>query len=380
MTIAAPERHRPDTDWSARADEVAATIAPLAAAHDRAGTFTADAMDVVRAAGLLTAPIPAELGGGGATHGETCAMLRRLGAACASTAVTLSMHDHLVCTQVFRWRHGQHAETVLRRVADEGLFLVSTGASDWLGSNGSARRVDDGFVVRARKSPASGAPAGDVLVTSIRWDDAPDGPQVVHASVPFSAPGVRVEATWDAVGLRGTGSDTVVLEDVHIPDAAVSLVRPADRWHPVWNSVLGTALPLIMSAYLGVADRAVEVATSSVAADPPPHVTALVGSMGNHHAMAEDAVAAMVAAADDLHFSPEDHVAAAALTRKTNAAEAVLATVRLAVQVVGGRAFSSGHELARLLRDAHGAGFHPLPPARQVELTGRMALGVDPAR
>ena len=40
----------------------------------------------------------------------------------------------------------------------------------------------------ARRRPAA-APAGDVLVTSIRWDDAPDGPQVIHAAVPFAADG-----------------------------------------------------------------------------------------------------------------------------------------------------------------------------------------------
>ena len=63
----------------------------------------------------------------------------------------------------------------------------------------------------------------------------------------------------------------MVLDDVFVPDAAVSLVRPADVWHPVWSTVLGTALPLIMSAYLGIADRAVEEAVrlASARADSP---------------------------------------------------------------------------------------------------------------
>ncbi|HEU5083452.1 MAG TPA: acyl-CoA dehydrogenase family protein [Acidimicrobiales bacterium] len=367
------------TDWMAVADHVADAIAPRADAHDRDGTFVHECFDLIRDSGILTAPVPAELGGGGASHAETGAILRRLGQACASTAVTLSMHDHLVCTQVWRWRHGQPAEGILRRVADERLVLVSTGASDWLGANGTARRVDDGFVVSARKTPASGAPVGNVLVTSIRWDDAPDGPQVIHCSVPFSAPGVRVEQTWDATGLRGTGSDTVVLEDVHVPDAAVSLVRPADRWHPVWNAVLGTALPLIMSAYLGIADRAVAIALESARGSDAPHLPALVGTMGNHHAVAEDAVDAMIRAADDLRFDNVDRAAQIALTRKAIAAEAVIATVRSALEVVGGRGFAAGHELSRLLRDAHGGVYHPLPAARQVALTGRIALGLEPA-
>lgn len=366
------------TDWLAVADEVAQAIAPFADVHDQQGTFVHEAFDLVRSSGLLTAPVPAELGGGGATHAETCAILRRLGQACGSTAVTLSMHDHLVCTQVWRWRHDLPAEAMLRRIATDRLVLVSTGASDWLGSNGSARRVDDGFVVSARKAPASGAPVGDVLVTSVRWDAAPNGPQVLHCSVPFDADGLHVEETWDATGLRGTGSHTVVLDDVHIPDTAVSLTRPADRWHPVWNAVAGTALPLIMSAYLGIADRAVTLAVDAARNAGASQRAAIVGTMRNHHAVAEDAVDAMVRAADDLRFSSEDRAADLALTRKTIAAEAVIATVRAALEVVGGRGFAREHELSRILRDVHGVGFHPLPASRQVELTGRIALGLDP--
>jgi len=36
-------------------------------------------------------------------------------------------------------------------------------------------------------------------VTNIRWDDAPDGPKVLHCAVPFGAEGVRIERTWDTL-------------------------------------------------------------------------------------------------------------------------------------------------------------------------------------
>ena len=57
-----------------------------------------------------------------------------------ATAVTLSMHSHLVAAQVWRHHHGMDAETVFRKVVDDGAILVSTGASDWVGSNGTAER------------------------------------------------------------------------------------------------------------------------------------------------------------------------------------------------------------------------------------------------
>ncbi len=379
MTITDTPTTTGTTDWVARAAEVAPTIAGTATELDRSGRFAAISIALLRERGFMGAPVPTDLGGGGATHAETGAVLRELGRACGATAVTMSMHYHLTCTQVWRHRHGQPAEGVLRRIAAEDLMLVSTGAADWLASSGSARLVDGGFRVSARKGPASGAPAGDLLVTSIRWDDVPDGPQVIHCALPFAAEGVSVETTWDTLGLRATGSETVVLDDVFVPEAAVSLVRPADRWHPVWSTVIGTAMPLIMSAYLGIADRAVSEAVRIAAARVDrPETAALVGTMLNHHAVAEDAVDAMYRMADDLTFANTAELAAAVLTRKTLVADAVEATTRAALDVAGGAGFSRTGVIERCHRDALGARYHPLPAAAQVAFTGRVALGLDP--
>jgi acyl-CoA dehydrogenase len=366
-------------DWVARAAEVGALLEPLAAEADRTGECVAESLALLRQHGFMGAPVPTELGGGGATHPEACAVLRTIGRSCGASAVTLSMHYHLTCTQVWRYRHDQPAETILRRIADEALFLVATGASDWISSNGSAAKVDGGFRVSARKVPASGAPFGDVAVTSVRWVDVPDGPQVLHCSIPLSADGVSVEPTWDSLGLRGTGSDTIVFDDVFVPDAAVSLVRPADRWHPIWNVVVGTALPLVLAAYLGIADRAVEEALRLATPKAVrPDVQAAAGTMLDHRAVAEDAVGGMIRAADDLRFAGTDAIAAATLSRKTTAADAVEATTRAALDLAGGAGYARGSVIERCHRDALGARYHPLPAARQVLFTGRVALGLDP--
>lgn len=365
------------TDWIGVADALATELAPAAEAHDRSGAFVATAIDRVRATGLLTAPIPTELGGGGASHEEACAVLRHLGRGCGATAVTLSMHYHLVCTQVWRHHHGQPAQALLSRVADQRLVLISTGASDWLESSGSAHRVDGGYRVSGAKGPASGCPAGDVLVTSIRWDDGPDGPQVLHCSIPFSAEGVSIDETWDTLGLRATGSHTVVLDDVFVPDESVSLIRPAGRWHPIWNVILPTALPLIVSAYVGIAEEAVRVAVDLARPrSGAPHVAPLVGELLNELATAQDAVASMVRHSENLRFDNTDTAAAFALTRKTVAAEALVRVGRLAIDVAGGAGFSRAFPLERHARDLLGATFHPLPRAKQLLVTGRHALGL----
>lgn len=363
--------------WTEAAAAAVDEPAGAVAARDRDGTLPSDTLRRARDLGLTSALVPAAHGGGGATHAEVGAAIRQLARTDAAAAVTLAMHAHLVAFQVWRHRHGQDATPMFAKVVD-GAWLVSTGASDWVASSGSARRVDGGYRVSARKAPASGCELGDVLVTSIRWEADGEAPRVLHCAVPFAADGVRIERTWDTLGLRATGSHTVVLDDVFVPDAAVSLTRPADVWHPVWNIVLGAAMPLIMAAYVGIADAAVATALELVDGASDDHVASLAGELATTHLVAGDLVDAMFASSADLTFDNTDAHSAAVLARKTAAADACIQTVRLAIELVGGRGYTRSTELERLQRDVLGSLFHPLPRARQARFTGRVALGLPP--
>lgn len=359
-------------------DDLLRELAGTVGERDRSGVISPQVFDDLRTAGLTAMLVPAQFGGGGATFAETGHMLRRFGRHDASAAVTLAMHTHLVAAQVWRFRHGlAGTEAVFAKVVD-GAVLISTGASDWIGSNGTARVVDGGYRVTARKGPASGCEVGQVLVTSIRWDDAPGGAQVLHCAIPMSAEGVSIDHTWDAIGLRATGSHTVVLDDVFVPDAAVSFIRPADRWHPMWNIVLGVALPIVMAPYLGIADAAVDHARTAAATSDQPHIRQLLGEIVNAHTVARDVVAAMFTDADDLGFDNTDEYASRTLSRKTVAADAAIETVRLTLELVGGSGYFRGHDVERLLRDVHGCLFHPLPRARQTILSANVAVGKSP--
>lgn len=367
-----------ESDWLALAADLVPQIAEQADHNDRMGTFVHDSFELLRRHGFMSMLVPAEVGGGGASFAELTGVLATLAHGCPSTSLTLSMHSHLVAAQVWRHRRGMPAP-VLARVAAEQIVLVSTGASDWMESNGTAVPVEGGYRVSARKAPASGASVGNVLVTSIRYDSGADGAQVIHAAIPFAAEGVSVEETWDAHGMRATGSHTVVLDDVFVPEAAIALVRPAGVWHPVWATVLGVALPLIMSTYVGVAEAAAAEALALAAPKAErPETAQVAGRMLNRLAAAQDGMRAMIETVDDLRFDNSIGVASTALIRKTNVTEAAIDTVRLALELGGGATFSRSNVIERLQRDVHGALYHPLPTAQQERFTGRAALGLAP--
>jgi alkylation response protein AidB-like acyl-CoA dehydrogenase len=291
------------------------------------------------------------------------------------------MHTHLVAAAVWRYRQGLPTEALLRRIAHEELVLVSTGASDWLESSGSAERVDGGYAVTARKVFGSGSPAGDLLVTSAPLDDPTDGPTVLHFPVAMAAPGVTVLDNWRAMGMRGTGSNDVLLENVFVPDHAITLRRPRGQWHPFFNLNVIVAMPLVMSAYLGIAtaarDIAIQHARKRSAANQETWY--LLGELVIAYTTARLAVEDMVATCADYAFVADNATANKILVCKSIAAQSMLATVEKCLRTVGGSGMFTSVGLERLLRDIHGAEFHPLQEKRQHRLTGRVLLGLDPA-
>jgi len=375
MTITANTQ----TPFIELAHTLGARFRERARVHDLEGRFVAENYRELKEHKVMSAGIPKELGGGGASHAELCEFLRILGQYCGSTALALSMHTHLVAAAVWRHRHGQPAEALLRKVAAGELLLVSTGAGDWLESVGRAERVAGGYRISGLKRFASGSPAGDLMLTSAPFDDGDRGAEVLHFALSMRSEGVTIREDWDTLGMRGTGSHTLELKDVFLPEDAVSLRRPRGQWHPSWNVIVTVAAPIYMAPYVGVAERAAELGRA--AAHGRGHdalVLQTLGELENALATARMAFHGLIDNADGYEFEPVVERANRALICKTIAANACIATVQKALEVMGGSGLHRRNELERLLRDMQGAPFHPLPEKKQLAFTGRVALGLSP--
>jgi acyl-CoA dehydrogenase len=376
-TLTAPQPPTTRTDWIAVARELGERFAARAAGHDADDSFVADNYADLKAHRLFSAGVPADLGGGDASHAELCGMLRTLGRSCGSTALALSMHTHLVAAAAWRRQHDRApVEGMLKRVAAEELVLVSSGGSDWLAGSGTARKVEGGYRVTARKVFSSGCPSGQLLVTSAVLDDPQAGPTVLHFPVPLDAPGVKILDTWHTLGMRATGSHDILLEDVFVPEAAVAGRRPQGRWHHLFHVIAMVALPLIYAPYVGVAEAARDLALREATKKrDDAHVAYLVGEMDNQLAAAEMALERMIATAATAQPGPE--TTKRTTTARTLCGRAAIATVDKAMEVTGGNAFYRGLGLERLLRDVQGARYHPLQEKTQLRYAGRLALGLD---
>ena len=365
-------------DWKQVSERLGPTFGERAAAFDAQDRFVGLNYEELKQHKVFSMLVPENLGGGGATLVEVCELLRVLARHCASTALALSMHQHLVAATVFRHKKGQPGAKLLEKIAASQAVLVSTGATDWISSNGSAKSVDGGYRVSGKKVFASGCLAADMLITTFAADAEPEGPSVIHCPVPLSAEGVKRLDDWHTLGMRGTGSHTVVLEDVFVPAESVALKRPRNQWHPAWDVTLGIAPPIYMAPYVGLAQAAAEQALAHAKQKDRSIASIIsVGQLENALTTAELAWSDMVRLAGNCDFAPSLDNSNAQLVRKTILTRAVKETVERAVELVGGGAFYNKLPFERMWRDVQASHYHPLPEKKQHVFTGRYRLETD---
>lgn len=339
--------------------------------------FVADNFASLKASGLVEAGVPAELGGGGAGIDELAAMLRTLGYHCGSTALAFSMHTHQVAIPAWRWTHQKATavEPLLKRVATERIQLLSSGGSDWIGGSGKAEKVDGGYRITARKVFSSGAPSGDLLMTSAVLESENEPPMVLHFGIPMNSPQVKVLDTWRTLGMRGTGSHDIMIDGHIVPEAAVAARRKAGEWHPLFQIIATIAFPLIYSAYLGVAESARDIAIAlAKRKQPNHHAIELAGRMETELTAARLAHESMLAAVR-LNAPSADTVNQVMIGRHLMTRHALAAT-DLAMELAGGAGFYRSANLERKFRDIQGARYHPLQSGPQAQYAGAMALGL----
>jgi alkylation response protein AidB-like acyl-CoA dehydrogenase len=363
-----PLRKPAKADWRTDLAEIGPRIAAEGRTCDANNSYVGANIELLRERGFSALAIPTEFGGSGLSRTELAAMLRTLARHCSSTALAFAMHTHPAAAQVWRW-HNQKApvEPLLRRIGTDRIQLLSSGGSDWLSGSGTATKVEGGYRVSGEKIFASGAPSADLFMTTAVEQSA-EGPVVLQFGLPVKSEGVTILDTWDTLGMRGTASQTVKLDNVFIADAAVSVRRPAGKWHPSMHLVSMIAFPLVYAVYAGVAEAARDIAVEAAKKRTDPSIAEQVGEMDTELAAAQIALDSMVAYSETAQPGPE--TTNVIFKHRTLVARSAISVMAVA----GGAGYFRSMGLERLFRDIQGARFHPLTEAPQRRLAGRMAL------
>jgi alkylation response protein AidB-like acyl-CoA dehydrogenase len=353
--------------------QLSSQFAATAADHDRSGAFPRPHFEALQSHGLIGLVAPAAYGGGGAS----LATARRVIAAVArgepATALILTMtylQHHAIARSDSRWPPHLR-ERVLRDAVDRGALINALRVEPALGSPARgglpatvARREGSGWKIDGHKLYTTGIEGLAWLAVWGRTDEP--APRTGVFLVPRDAPGVRVIASWDHLGLRASGSHEVVFENVAIDlDHAVDLRAPSD-WAPdagsqtdidahatqqAWMTVL------LASLYDAVAQAARDWLVSFLNQRAPgnlgaplaslPRVQEQVGEIAallrTNRALLDDATRAM----DEGRAQPATESGLLKYTVTSNAIRAV----ELALQMSGNHGLTRQNPLERHYRD-----------------------------
>ncbi|GAA2879383.1 hydrolase [Actinoplanes cyaneus] len=353
-----------DTDLPSAATGIAAIAARCANDAEDNRRLDPEVVSAVLAAGFARHFVPAAWGGNAGTFTDLTDAVVTIGSACASTAWYASLTASLGRMAAFLPAEGQ------AELWSAGPDPLIVGA---LMPVGTAQPVDGGWQLSGRWTFVSAVDYSDwALVCAMAATGA--APQARFFAVPRS--GYRIEDTWFNVGMRGTGSNTLVIADQFVP-AARSFTRDevaaggaggsAALCHAVPLKAvngLSFAAPVLGAArgaldawtgYLGEKVRKAAPRPGLTAAGPAGHELTLARSSGEIDA-AELLLRRVAAVADTGTVGPLD---VARSTRDCALAVDLLVTaVDRLFRAAGTSGQSSTNAIQRFWRDVNAASSH----------------------
>jgi alkylation response protein AidB-like acyl-CoA dehydrogenase len=380
--------------------------AEAAPASDREGTFPVAVFESMKASGFLGATVPEEFGGGGLTSAlDLAAGMSRLGRGDGSTAIAANMH------LVFGLIAGR-ALRGAREVADErtseqmSAYLSILGAGTIGAANATEPgtdlrhplvegvEVDGGWSLTGRKIFGTLSPIADLFFVPFRAGGDRSG----YAIVPRGSAGQTILDNWDALGMRGSGSNDIVYESCFVP---ADFVDVSDQWgeESPMSLVIGTVGNIgLLGAFLGIAeaarDHAVHLARTRTKA---PSGRPLAERHGIQHQVADmeidlETCRAVIERAgrllDEQLFerSPNDvsvdelhELSSTFQCAKLVANRKAIEVVDRALTVSGGAGYLTASPLSRLYRDVRAGPFmQPFSPNEVHEYVGKVTLGLPP--
>jgi butyryl-CoA dehydrogenase len=237
-------------------------VLPKAAAIDKEHRHPAELVKRMAELGLLGIAIPEAEGGAGFDHVSYALALEEIARACASTAVIMSVNNSLACDPLHRFgTPAQRARWLAPLAKGEllGCFALSEpeAGSDAAAQKTTATRLSDsGWLISGTKNWITNGPVANVCVLFAMTDRAAGSHGITAFILPMDAPGVRCGPPDDKLGIRGSKSSQIFLDDVQLPGDA--LLGEVGSGFKVAMSTLDGGRIGIAAQALGIARAALE--------------------------------------------------------------------------------------------------------------------------
>jgi alkylation response protein AidB-like acyl-CoA dehydrogenase len=235
-------------------------IQPLAAEVDRDHRFPEEAIKAAAEAGLLGVLIPREYGGAGLDALAFAICIEEIAQACASSAVIVDVHTSVGSEPILLFGTQDQKRKWLPKLASGellGAFALTEPASgsDAASLRMSARRKGGGYVLNGTKVFITNiGRAGLYIVFARTGEEKAAG--ISAFLVPSDAEGVKVGQVFTKMGLNGSPTGELVLEDAEVP--AENRLGAEGQGFTVAMRALDSGRIGISGQALGIAQAAVD--------------------------------------------------------------------------------------------------------------------------
>ncbi|OUL32624.1 acyl-CoA dehydrogenase family protein [Nostoc sp. 106C] len=381
----------PTTDLFQRVAALAADFATRAAVHDRDGSFPFENFAALQQAQLLNLTVPKEFGGQGLGYAAVSRVIEKIASGDAATALVLTMHylQHVNAARTRRWNPVIYER--LCRESVEGIALLNaarvepelgTPARGGLPAT-TAQQTAKGWLLNGHKQYTTGSPILRYFIVWARTTEAE--PRVGNFLIPRDVQGIRIEETWDHLGMRATGSHDLILEDVLIPSEYALDISPLKAWSsPDPLQLAGVSLWL-SALYQGVAKAARDWLVGYLNERSPTNLGASLATLPRFQSAIGEIEALLYASdrliyglANDIDRADYDsNVGLQAQTVKYLTTSNAIRAVEKGLELIGNPGLSRHNPLERHYRDVLCSRIHtPQNDAIWLSL-GKRALGVN---
>jgi len=341
-------------------------IAPGAAERDEKAEFPWDMVELLRENALFGADYPEKFGGSEMGLFSLCLIIEEIAKVCASTSVVLLVHE-LGTTPIMLAGNDEQKERYFPKLAT-GEHLIAFGltepnaGSDVSGLKTKAVKDGDDYIINGTKTFISHADVADVVCIAARTNTSVPGPKGTGIFiVDKGTPGFSIGKHEDKMGVRGSSTVEIIMEDVRVP--ARNILGGKALGFPILMKTLDlTRIPVAAQA-VGIAQGALDYAVNYTKertqfGKPIFSFQGLQWMMADMTTQVEAARQLTYKAASlfekfpkNLDRLPKEAVRQSAMA-KLFAGETAMKVTTDAVQLLGGYGYVKEYPVERMMRDA----------------------------
>ncbi|HEY1521780.1 MAG TPA: acyl-CoA dehydrogenase family protein [Solirubrobacteraceae bacterium] len=358
-------------------------IVERARENDRNEHFDTELVKKIAAQGYLGAIVPREYGGAGLDYLTYGLIVEEVGRGCSAMRTVVSVQTSLVCSAILRWGTEEQKQHYLPKLCSGewlgcfGLTEPDTG-SDAANQKTRAKKTDDGWVINGAKMFISMANYAKVALIFAQTDPEKGHRGVACFLVDTDQPGFQPQPIHHKLGLRGSDTAAISLDDVHA--AEDSILGQVGDGFKVAMSALDSGRFSVASGCVGICqgslDASVKYSKERIQFGRPIASFQLVQEMLTDIALHTDAARMLVWRAAWLKDNGKPNTIETSMA-KLFSTEAAIHCANQAIQVHGGSGYVDDYPVERYLRDVRVTTLYEGTSQIQKLIIGRALTGIN---